>query len=831
MVPPPPNGLRGDMYSITTTSSGFHRRNSGAWTTTIPSSTSTITCTQSPLTPSTVSPVWKRRRPSTNYRLPVSHDRTSRSRSFFSKYDRRWRWWHVLFALMILLGVIQFIGVFVSSHLLHSKTASIRIALREFPKMPYQHLDEITTTTSLVQGTTVYHVTKEFGVASMGGMGMIVTALAAAQQRSGTVNAAVVMPFYSYIKKKYKVDRVTDLVVDIRDNEGRLVPVEFRVWKMMHVFNPPPPPLEPNITISATTLEDGTTVNNTLVDGVMVNVTYDEALEQYRQQQLEMQVPIPASEQVPVYLIGPGNRKPFNKAFRASKVQNIYSTPRDLPMEWKDQYFTKAAAEFLAHQAAAADETPLFAPTQMASRHVDVIHIHGATNAYTALYMRDFERRNQLGARTPAIVYTMHDYLDELQYSIRYANAARFFNDISDDTDALKPYTRDQRTFMSSLGIDYADVVTFVSRQMAKDIVEGRDDFYLKEFVMDGILRKAEQKRFFGITNGVDYGALDPFSNKVLIQRRAVFSEYALDMLKSHQNTSAAQQDESTAVWHLSTNNKDFVLYAKDQAKKYLIRRKVLSEADLTRPVVLFVGRFQYNKGLETFEEAARHFVDNDMKFVVIGQPNNYPLKWIKALQDKYPDNVVVFSSASQQRRWLTLCRAAADFMYVPSVTESFGLVAAEGLLFGTPVISTGAGGLKEFLIDRPFAMQQQERDIRVMRDRSTNAPIIISREQYNAYLFDVNSPDRSLEEAISDAAYDYQRNKVSKIRREEFLLRMISSAFALGWDRGNQQGPIYDYNRVYQLALADRHIPYLSKHEIDEERVLLRRLHSSNNT
>lgn len=127
MVPPPPNGLRGDMYSITTTSSGFHRRNSGAWTTTIPSSTSTITCTQSPLTPSTISPVWKRRRPSTNYRLPVSHDRTSRSRSFFSKYDRRWRWWHVLFALMILLGVIQFIGVFVSSHLLHSKTASIRI--------------------------------------------------------------------------------------------------------------------------------------------------------------------------------------------------------------------------------------------------------------------------------------------------------------------------------------------------------------------------------------------------------------------------------------------------------------------------------------------------------------------------------------------------------------------------------------------------------------------------------------------------------------------------------------------------------------------------------
>lgn len=125
MAPPPPNGLRGDMYSITTT--GFHRRNSGAWTaTTIPSSSSTITCTQSPLSSSALPPVWKRRRPS-NHRLPLTHDRPTRSRSFFSKYDRRWRWWHVLFVLMVLLGVIQFVGVLVGSRLLHSKTASIRI--------------------------------------------------------------------------------------------------------------------------------------------------------------------------------------------------------------------------------------------------------------------------------------------------------------------------------------------------------------------------------------------------------------------------------------------------------------------------------------------------------------------------------------------------------------------------------------------------------------------------------------------------------------------------------------------------------------------------------
>lgn len=637
-------------------------------------------------------------------------------------------------------------------------------ALRQYPAIKYQHLDAEAAIGSLNKDTTVYHVTKEFGPASMGGMGMVVTALAAAQQRSGQMQAAVVMPFYSFLKSKYSTEKVIDLVIDVRDKTGRQIPTEFRVWRMFHVFDPAPG-------------------DNITTYDIMNNGTP------------------PATEKIPVYLIGPGNRKPFNQAFRARNVLHIYSSPQGLPQEWKDQYFNKAAAEFLAHQAAAADEISLFAPLRSKPSRVDVIHLHGATNAYVAKYMRDHEKRNQLGPRPPSILYTMHDYLDELQYTNAVKNVYKFL-DADDDGQSLEPYRRSHRVFMSSLGIDYANVVTFVSRTMAADIIEGRMNFYLKELVMESLLRKAERYRFFGITNGIDFGKLNPFTHQRMVSRKLAYPEYAREQL-------GMQGPNNTTIWHLSSDNKEYVSYMKTKAKKYLIRRGLLNEKDLERPLVLFIGRFQYNKGLEMFDEAAKHFKENDMKFVVIGQPNNYPLSWVEALQTRYPEHVIVMSTARQQRDWAVFCRAAADFMFVPSLTESFGLVAAEGLLFGSPVISTGAGGLKEFLVDRSTS----NGGVHVSGDKRT----VRSTVTYNAYLF---QPE-TMSDAIRDASMDYQRLSRSKARREEFVLRMIKSAFALGWDREHHQGPVYEYMRAYDLALNDRPHPGLRQHELDEEELI----------
>ncbi|CDH56888.1 glycogen starch adp-glucose glycosyltransferasefamily 5 protein [Lichtheimia corymbifera JMRC:FSU:9682] len=666
----------------------------------------------------------------------------------YSKHDRRRRWWHILFAAIAILCFVQLVGTFVVGTVICNKLGSIRIDIREYPALRYIPLDNASQLiTNDIDGKrlSVYHVTKEFGAASMGGMGTVVTAMATALKRTGEVDISIVMPFYSFLDNEYDTEKVSDLVINVNQG-GNQLPVEFTVWKMAHS-------LSSTLSENASSLKMVTS-NSSTADTPSVQPT----------------------ETFPVYLIGPGSIRPFDLAFRADNIVEIYSTPDGLPQEWKDQYFNKAVAEFITFQA------------KSTSSAVDVVHLHGATNAYTMKQLWDY---NETPTR-PAIMYTLHDYLDELQYTIRKKNVEKFL-DAPDPR--LMQYTRGGRMFMSSLGIDYADVVTYVSHQMAIDMVEGRDDFYLKELIMESILRKAQQGRFFGITNGVDYGALDPFTSDQLVDHGASYPQYAQELLYR-------QQDNQTMTWQLSPSPDDYVSNAKHHAKRYLVDQGILSERDLTRPVILYVGRFQYNKGFEMFDDAARLFTERDAKLLIIGQPNNYPLRWVEDLEQRYPSHVTVMSTEEEQHQWLVLCRAASDFVFVPSLTESFGLVAAEGLLFGAPVISTGAGGLKEFLVDRPSHARQP---VRAVPDGNNGELMAESpKQQYNAYLFEPFDVP-SLQAAIHDAINDYHRFTKSKAAREELLLRMIHDAFNLGWSRGNDKGPVHDYLKAYKVAFFSR--------------------------
>lgn len=650
---------------------------------------------------------------------------------------------------------------------------------------------------NLERGTTVYHVTKEFGPASMGGMGMVLTALATAQQQTNRVDVSVIMPYYSYLKNKYDITKVTDITMDIRDKNGRLMPVEFRVSKLEYAYG----------------------------------LSSDNATE-------TLPPPNP-SQVVPVYLIGPGNKSPFNRAFRVKNVLNIYSSPNGLPQEWKDQYFCKAAATFLAHQVNS-EEQSLFAPVSRRNR-VDIVHLHGATNAYVAKHLREHIDREDMGPKPPTIVYTMHDYLDELQYTNTIQNVRKFIGnrDIDDAMSEMQNYMHGHRMFMSSLAIDSADVVTIVSKSMAKEIVEGRLDFYLKELVMDSLLRKAQKHHFFGVSNGVDFATLNPFTSKKLTTRKCSFPAYALDMIEGAGTLpSSANPDELfveqsmvkslARKWTLSNEPNDFIATAKDRAKRFLVRRDLLKNEDLKRPVVLFIGRFQYNKGLEFFETATQYFVKHNAKFVIIGQRNNYPLEWVLKLQTKYPDNVVVISDAKEQRQWSVFFRAAADFVFVPSLTESFGLVAAEGLLFGAGVISSGVGGLKEFLVDRPHDLLISDQGKAGISKDASGTTTVSTGDAHNAYLFNalesnMDKLNQGLEQAIYDAIKDYERVASVKALRENYVLRMVSSAISLGWDR--RHGPVEEYLYTYQVGLGDIKVRDLERHEIEEEQELLEML------
>jgi glycogen synthase len=607
------------------------------------------------------------------------------------------------------------------------------LEIQKYPALPYTPLDT-SAPLQTEQKTTVYHVTREFGPATMGGMGTVLTSLAQAQLRTGLIQPYIVMPYYGFLrqKDKFPVKRHTELVTTIRDAKGKIKTVDFKVFRMVHYFNP------------------------------------DKEMQQQ-----------PKAEKISVFLIGPGRTSPFNRAFQANTISQIYSSPDGLPQEWMYQYFDKAAAAFLIWKATGKHEQSLFAPVHDQTR-VDVVHLHGATNAYVAKHMKEVEKASLLGPHPPAIVYTMHDYLDELQYTNTVENVEKFLS-AGETKQVMAPYTYGNKVFMGPYGIDAADSVTFVSQSMAKDMIEGRLEFYLKELVMKSLLNKAQARAFHGISNGIDFSSsVNPFTDRNLTELELVYPNYAKDLIESKLEGGNIITDAFN--WALSTQKTDFVIEAKLRAKRYLIETGWLQQQDADKPLVLFVGRFQYNKGLETFETAVKLFKENGMKFAIVGQPNNYPFGWVKRLKDRNPDDVVLIYEDEQQLEWLSLFRAAADFVYVPSITESFGLVAAEGLLFGSSVISTGAGGMGEFLIGR----SQQG-----------------NNNHFNSYLFDDLT---TLPTAISQASVDYNNIKENDVLHEAYVLRMMESAFALGWSRGGEdehKGPIYDYLRVYQKSIS----------------------------
>ncbi|KAI8975949.1 hypothetical protein BDB01DRAFT_804773 [Pilobolus umbonatus] len=668
--------------------------------------------------------------------LPITASSPRYRPLHLSKFNKYWRWWNYVGVFILLLSIVEFTLFLVSSTLLSYAPEPIRFDVRNYPHLRYQHFDTNTTIT-LNPHTTVYHVTKEFGPATMGGMGMILTSMTQAQLNTGHIKPYIVMPFYAFLRKQeqYPISRVVDLATTVMNEQGQSVRVEFRVSQFDYDYHP---------------------IKN-------YRLLSDE------EKELHAEIPLPSAK---VYLIGNGKSDPFRKVFRASSSSHIYSSP--IPMEWRDQYFDKAVASFLIWKATGKHEESLFAPLYD-RRRVDIIHIHGATNAYIAHYLREFQN---WGVSSPAIVYTMHDYLDELQYTNRIENVQKFWtkpasaDGIYDSHDTLDPYTYQSKVFMSPLAIDAADVVTFVSYTLAQDMVEGRLDFYLKEVIMESLLKKAQNHRFFGISNAVDLeNSINPFHHPSLVQNELNYPSHAKTLIQS----------ESTAIQWMSSSEHS-VISTKQKAKQFLVDQGILSPDDLDRPLVLFVGRFQYNKGLETFKEAAELMKQHDIKFAIVGQPNNFPLRELRKLYEQDKDHVLLIDRDDQQRKWLIYLRAASDYVYVPSLTESFGLVAVEGLLFGSPVISTGIGGMSEFLKDR--------------RNHS-----ILHSPESNAYLI-----HHGLAGAIEDVKKDYLALKQDPLLHEETCIRMMRHAYALGWDRGLESGPVYDYLRIYSLAIQDKH-------------------------
>jgi len=131
-------------------------------------------------------------------------------------------------------------------------------------------------------------------------------------------------------------------------------------------------------------------------------------------------------------------------------------------------------------------------------------------------------------------------------------------------------------------------------------------------------------------------------------------------------------------------------------------------------PLLVYVGRLQPIKGLETLLEAMT-LVMPATRLMVIGgdadEPENGHAAYLRervsalALAER-----VRFLGAQPQRR-LQLFYAAADATVMPSYYESFGMVALEAMACGSPVVASRVGGLTTTVQDRVTGLLVPEGD------------------------------------------------------------------------------------------------------------------------
>jgi len=115
-------------------------------------------------------------------------------------------------------------------------------------------------------------------------------------------------------------------------------------------------------------------------------------------------------------------------------------------------------------------------------------------------------------------------------------------------------------------------------------------------------------------------------------------------------------------------------------------------------PVLLFVGRIQPLKGVDVAVRALAALGRRDASLYVVGGSSGTSgdayVESVHSLVEELGLASQVHFVAPQPHHILSTYYRAADAVWVPSRSESFGLVALEAAACGTPVIANAVGGL-----------------------------------------------------------------------------------------------------------------------------------------
>ena len=165
------------------------------------------------------------------------------------------------------------------------------------------------------------------------------------------------------------------------------------------------------------------------------------------------------------------------------------------------------------------------------------------------------------------------------------------------------------------------------------------------------------------------------------------------------------------------TDIKNFHVMPKSEARSQLEFRP-------DEKIVLYVGRFDPRKGIETLVRACAQLKASpaNVRLVIVGgsdptQPDgDERLRIERIVQALGLSNRTTFAGRVGHDR-LPLYYTAADVCVIPSHYEPFGLVAIESMACGTPVVASAVGGLKFSIVPEETGLLVPPQDIGAFAD------------------------------------------------------------------------------------------------------------------
>ncbi|APJ04654.1 glycogen/starch synthase [Silvanigrella aquatica] len=381
--------------------------------------------------------------------------------------------------------------------------------------------------------------------------------------------------------------------------------------------------------------------------------------------------------------------------------------------------------------------------------NIDILHSHIYPSGFANVLVKKLYNplRKKVGLPKIYTAMTVHGATDE-----KGIYQSNFLNHVGFEKKPSSP-----EISLHILSLIESDIINAVSKGVINSYIS--DDPNVSFQMADAYTHLLKINRFVGIANGIDLENFNPIDKKVL----------------GSLHVAADLSDLAAKKW---------------EAKKILYDAGIISSP--TKPLFLYVGRFAPEKGMELFSPFVNYIAKHNGQTVIMGKIidtslnkfldnlKNSNIPDLKIYTDVKNDQLKILSSVNASKG--NLIRFASDFTFIPSIFETFGIIAVEGLVMGSNLITTNVQGLQDITI--PYN------------------PITKNIDTFNSVIFKRDN-DISISSANMTAALDIFNqtwNTLTAEKKEEVQKRAIEYAQKFSWTATG--GACDQYKTLYIKAM-----------------------------